>query len=47
MTDWPFGDMQRGAYGVIVADPPWYFRTRTTVVSDRDPQQIIDRAFGA
>lgn len=26
-------------FGAILADPPWYFRTRTTVVSDRDPQQ--------
>ncbi|AWJ93293.1 hypothetical protein Sp245p_26070 (plasmid) [Azospirillum baldaniorum] len=24
---WPFGDLQRGAYGVILADPPWKFRT--------------------
>lgn len=35
---WFFDPLKRGAYGVIVADPPWYFRTRTTVVSDRDPQ---------
>lgn len=38
MSDWYFAPLERGAYGVIVADPPWYFRTRTTVVSDRDPQ---------
>lgn len=24
---WPFGDMRRGAYGAILADPPWAFRT--------------------
>lgn len=36
---WPFDALQRRSYGCIVADPPWYFRTRTTVVSDRDPQQ--------
>jgi N6-adenosine-specific RNA methylase IME4 len=35
----PFASLDRGAYGAIVADPPWYFRTRTTVVSDRDPQR--------
>ena len=23
----------------LLADPPWYFRARTTVVSDRDPQR--------
>ncbi len=39
MTDWPFEGLERGAYGAIVADPPWYFRSRTTVVSDRDPQR--------
>lgn len=37
--DWPFGDLQRRSYGCISADPPWYFRTRTTTVSNRDPQQ--------
>lgn len=25
MTDWPFGDLKRGHYGAIVADPPWSF----------------------
>lgn len=40
MTDvWPFGDLQRGGFKAIMADPPWYFRARTTVVSDRDPQR--------
>lgn len=24
---WPFGDLAPGAYGVILADPPWQFRT--------------------
>lgn len=38
MSDWPLFPLERKAYGAIVADPPWYFRTRTTVVSDRDPQ---------
>ena len=28
-----------GGFKTICADPPWYFRTRTTVVSDRDPQR--------
>lgn len=37
-TDWPLLPLERKAYGAIVADPPWYFRARTTVVSDRDPQ---------
>lgn len=25
MTDWPFGDLKRGHYGAILADPPWHF----------------------
>ena len=28
-----------GGFKTILADPPWYFRTRTSVVSDRDPQR--------
>lgn len=24
---WPFGDLQRGHYGAILADPPWHFQT--------------------
>ena len=27
MTNWPFGDLQRGHYGAILADPPWGFKT--------------------
>ena len=27
MTDWPFQGLRRGAYGAILADPPWAFRT--------------------
>lgn len=25
MSEWPFGDLQRGHYGAILADPPWKF----------------------
>lgn len=31
-----------GQFGCILADPPWYFRTRTGVLSDRDPRQHYD-----
>lgn len=41
-----FDGLPRGHYRAIFADPPWYFRTRTTVVSDRDPQQHY-RVMGA
>ena len=26
-ADWPFGDLKRGHYGAILADPPWKFLT--------------------
>jgi N6-adenosine-specific RNA methylase IME4 len=26
-TNWPFGALERGAYGAIAADPPWTFAT--------------------
>jgi len=28
---WPFGNLQRGHYGAICADPPWHFRARTAL----------------
>ena len=27
MTTWPFGDLKRGHYGAIYADPPWDWRS--------------------
>lgn len=27
---WPFGDLPRGQYGAIYADPPWHFQSWTT-----------------
>ncbi len=27
MSEWPFGDLKRGHYGAILADPPWPFAT--------------------
>ena len=34
---WPFGELQKGHYGAIIADPPWRFRTwnRATSVKRR------------
>jgi N6-adenosine-specific RNA methylase IME4 len=26
MSDWPFGDLRRGYYGALYADPPWHFK---------------------
>lgn len=37
-TDWPFLGLEMGAYGVILADPPWSFRTRTQKGLGRSPQ---------
>lgn len=38
IQEWPFGDLPRGTFKCVAADPPWHFRTRTDFVSDRDPQ---------
>ena len=27
--DWPFGDLEPGRYGAILADPPWHFQSWT------------------
>ncbi len=29
--NWPFGDLPRGHFGAVVADPPWHFRARTAL----------------
>lgn len=31
-------DLPQGHFGVIAADPPWFFRTRTEFISRRDPR---------
>lgn len=31
---WPFGDLRRGHYGCIAADPPWHFKARTALQVD-------------
>ena len=36
---WPFGRLQRGAYGVIYADPPWPFETRSAKGKGRSPEK--------
>lgn len=33
MSDWPFGDLPCGHFRAIVADPPWHFRSRTSLES--------------
>ncbi len=35
---WPFGDLQRGAYGTILADPPWQFKLRSVKGEGKSPQ---------
>ncbi len=36
-ADWPFGELQPGRYGVILADFPWYFRNRTAAGEVKNP----------
>ena len=35
--DWPFGELERGKYGVILADPPWRFQTYNEKGRQRSP----------
>lgn len=44
MTDeWPFERLRRSHYGVILADPPWKFRTRSEKGNGRAaPYQTMD-----
>ena len=35
-------DLYVNHYQMVAADPPWFFRTRTGFVSDRDPRQHYD-----
>lgn len=41
-NDPEMNDLYVHHYGMICADPPWFFRTRTGFVSDRDPRQHYD-----
>lgn len=34
---WPFGDLRMFHYGVILADPPWYFRNYSTAGEEKNP----------
>lgn len=36
--DWPFGDLEAGAYGLIEADPPWAYEMRGEGGYDKSPQ---------
>ena len=35
---WPFGDLEAGAYSVILADPPWTFKTYSDKGIGKSPQ---------
>ena len=36
--DWPFSGLQRRAYGVILADPPWRYELYSAAGEDKSPQ---------
>lgn len=38
-TAWPFGELERKSFGCVVADPPWFFRSR---VANANPQSDRD-----
>lgn len=36
---WPFGDLKRGHYRAILADPPWTFKLRSAKGAHKSPQR--------
>jgi N6-adenosine-specific RNA methylase IME4 len=38
VTDWPFGDLARGAYSTVLCDPPWNFRLYSEKNVKKSPQ---------
>jgi N6-adenosine-specific RNA methylase IME4 len=38
LADWPFGDLQPGAYHLIMADPPWRFELRSERGEEKSAQ---------
>ena len=38
MIDWPFGNLYRGSYRVILVDPPWRFTLYSTKGEEKSPQ---------
>ena len=41
---WPFGDLQPGSYGAILADPPWAFNLWWGGRSNKTPAGVPSRA---
>lgn len=41
---WPFGDLERGKYGAILADPPWAFNLWWDGRSNKTPSGVPSRA---
>lgn len=39
---WPFGDLRPLSYGVILTDPPWYFRNRSAAGEGKNPVAHYD-----
>jgi N6-adenosine-specific RNA methylase IME4 len=42
MTDWKFGSLERHSYGLIMADPPWSFKTYSPKGHGKSPQRHYD-----
>ena len=43
MTErWPFGDLPMFHYGLILADPPWYFRNYSAKGEEKNPVAHYD-----
>lgn len=43
---WPFASLERGGYGVIVADPPWHFKSRTALQAENwDSRRDVEKHY--
>jgi N6-adenosine-specific RNA methylase IME4 len=41
-VDWPFGDLVPLRYGVVLADPPWYFKNFSAKGEEKNPVAQYD-----
>jgi N6-adenosine-specific RNA methylase IME4 len=45
-VDWPFGDIPRRSFGVVCADPPWKFKSRTALQSTNwNSRRDVDKHY--
>lgn len=45
MSDWPFGDLQRGRYTALIVDPPWRYAMGVKSRPQHYPRMSIDEVM--